>query len=31
MNLKEERNQIYLGNKEVINKVLTKYLEEVKG
>ena len=30
INLEEERNQIYLENEEIINKVLTKYLEEVK-
>ena len=30
INLKNERDQIYLGNEEIINKVLTKYLEEVK-
>ena len=29
-NLQDERDQIYLENEEVINKVLTQYLEEVK-
>ncbi|MEI3401036.1 MAG: hypothetical protein V8R51_01160 [Clostridia bacterium] len=28
--LENERNQIYLGNKEIINKVIEKYLKEVK-
>ena len=28
--LENERNQIYLGNKEIINKVMEKYLKEVK-
>ena len=30
ISLEDERNQIYLENEEIINKVLTKYLEEVK-
>lgn len=29
--LQEERDEIYLGNEEIINKVLTEYIEEVKG
>ena len=29
--LQEEREQIYLGNEKIINKILTQYLEEVKG
>ena len=28
--LENERNQIYLWNKEIINKVIEKYLKEVK-
>ena len=28
--LENERDQIYLGNKETINKVMEKYLKEVK-
>jgi len=28
--LEDERNQIYLGNEEIINKVIEKYLKEVK-
>ncbi len=30
ISLENEREQIYLENEEIINKVLTKYLEEVK-
>ena len=30
ISLENEREQIYLENKEIIDKVLTKYLEEVK-
>lgn len=29
--LQEERDQIYLENEKIIDKVLTEYLEEVKG
>ena len=28
--LEDERDQIYLGNEEIINKVIEKYLKEVK-
>ena len=28
--LEDESNQIYLGNEEIINKVIEKYLKEVK-
>ena len=28
--LEDDRNQIYLGNEEIINKVIEKYLKEVK-
>lgn len=28
--LKEERNEIYKNNEEIINKILTEYLNEVK-
>ena len=30
ISLENEREQIYLENEEIINKVLTKYIEEVK-
>lgn len=28
--LKEEQHEIYMGNEEVINKVLTQYAEKIK-
>ena len=28
--LQEERDQIYLGNEQIINKILTEYLDEIK-
>ena len=28
--LKEEQHEIYMGNEEVINKVLTEYAEKIK-
>ena len=30
LKLEDERDQIYLGNEEIINKVIEKYLKEVK-
>ena len=30
ISLENEREQIYLENEEILNKVLTKYIEEVK-
>lgn len=29
-NLENERNEIYLGNEEKINEILTKYLDDIK-
>lgn len=29
--LKEEKNEIYKNNEEIINKILTQYLEDVKN
>lgn len=30
INLQNERDEIYKGNQEVINKILTKYMKEMK-